>query len=109
MSIDLDAAKQKLLTLKEEYETRITTTKNDIQNPQDELNKDWEDQAISIRQNDTRQLLAAEARQNLVYVEDALSHIANGTYGECEVCGKPIQQQRLEAVPYATLCMEHAE
>lgn len=109
MSIDLDAAKQKLLKLKEEYETRITKIKDDIQNPQDELNKDWEDQAISIRQNDTRQLLAAEARQNLVYVEDALSHIANGTYGECEVCGKPIQQQRLEAVPYATLCMEHAE
>ena len=109
MSISLDAAKQKLLKLKKEYETRINKIKDDIQNPQDELNKDWEDQAISIRQNDTRQLLAEEARQNLIYVEDALSHIANGTYGECEVCGKEIQEQRLEAVPYATLCMEHAE
>lgn len=109
MSINLDAAKQKLLKLKKEYETRINKIKDDIQNPQDELNKDWEDQAISIRQNDTRQLLAEEARQNLIYVEDALSHIANGTYGECEVCGKEIQEQRLEAVPYATLCMEHAE
>ena len=109
MSINLDAAKQKLLKLKEEYETRINKIENDIQNPQDELNKDWEDQAISIRQNDTRQLLAAEARQNLIYVDDALSHIANGTYGECEVCGEEIQEQRLEAVPYATLCMDHAE
>ncbi|MBP2281408.1 RNA polymerase-binding transcription factor DksA [Psychrobacter sp. PL19] len=109
MSVDLDAAKQKLLTLQEEYETRIEKIKNDIQNPQDELNKDWEDQAISIRQNDTRQLLAAEAHQNLIYVKNALSIIANGTYGECEVCGKDIQPQRLEAVPYATLCMDHAE
>ncbi|WP_201527891.1 MULTISPECIES: TraR/DksA family transcriptional regulator [Psychrobacter] len=109
MSIDLDTAKQKLLTLKEEYETRIDKIKNDIQNPQDELNKDWEDQAISIRQNDTRQLLSAEAQQGLIYVQEALSHIENGTYGECEVCGKEIQEQRLEAVPYATLCMEHAE
>lgn len=109
MSIDFDNAKQKLLQLKEEYETRIHKIEDDIQNPKDDLNKDWEDQAISIRQNDTRQLLAAEARQNLIYVNGALSHIANGTYGECEVCGEEIQEQRLQAVPYATLCMEHAE
>ncbi|TXD97528.1 conjugal transfer protein TraR [Psychrobacter frigidicola] len=109
MSIDLGIAKQKLLALKEEYETRIDKIKYDIQHPQDELNKDWEDQAISIRQNDTRQLLSAEAQQNLIYVQDALSHIENGTYGECEVCGEEIQEQRMQAVPYATLCMEHAE
>lgn len=109
MSVDLDAAKKTLLQLKEEYQTRIDTIADHIQNPQDDLNKDWEDQAISIRQNDTRQLLAAEARQNLIYVNDALSRIENGDYTECEVCGEPIQEQRLKAVPYATLCMEHAE
>lgn len=108
MSIDLDAAKKTLLELQEEYQTRIDTIEDHIQNPQDELNKDWEDQAISIRQNDTRQLLAEEARQNLIYVNEALSRIENGTYTECEVCGEPIQEERLKAVPYATLCMEHA-
>ncbi|WP_025647315.1 MULTISPECIES: TraR/DksA family transcriptional regulator [unclassified Psychrobacter] len=109
MSIDLDAAKKTLLELQEEYQTRIDTIEDHIQNPQDELNKDWEDQAISIRQNDTRQLLAEEARQNLIYVNEALSRIENGTYTECEVCGEPIQEERLKAVPYATLCMDHAE
>ena len=109
MSIDLDAAKKTLLELQEEYQTRIDTIEDHIQNPQDELNKDWEDQAISIRRNDTRQLLAEEARQNLIYVNEALSRIENGTYTECEVCGEPIQEERLKAVPYATLCMEHAE
>ncbi len=109
MSIDFDNAKQKLLQLKEEYETRINKIEDDIQNPKDDLNKDWEDQAVAIRQNDTRQLLAAEARQGIIYINDALSHIENGTYGECEVCGNQIPEQRLAAVPYATLCMEHAE
>ena len=109
MSIDFDAAKKTLLELQQEYQTRIDTIEDHIQNPQDELNKDWEDQAISIRQNDTRQLLAEEARQNLIYVNEALSRIENGTYTECEVCGEPIQEERLKAVPYATLCMEHAE
>ena len=109
MSKNFDTAKQKLLALKEEYTTRINKIEDDIQNPKDDLNKDWEDQAIAIRQNDTRQLLAAEAHQNLIYIQAALTHIANGTYGECEVCGKQIQEQRLAAVPYATLCMDHAE
>lgn len=109
MSIDLDTAKQKLLKLKDEYENRIDKIEDHIQNPQDDLNEHWEDQAISYRQNDMRKNLMGEARQSLVYVENALSRIENGTYGECEVCGKQIEEQRLEALPYATLCMEHAE
>ncbi|MGP4974064.1 TraR/DksA family transcriptional regulator [Psychrobacter alimentarius] len=108
MSIDLNRAKESLLTLKEEYETRIDKIEDHIQNPQDDLNEHWEDQAISYRQNDMRQNLKSEARQSLTYVENALSRIENGTYGECEVCGEPIEAQRLEALPYATLCMKHA-
>lgn len=109
MSINLQAAKQNLLTLKEEYETRIDKIEDYIQNPQDDLNEHWEDQAISYRQNDMRTNLMVEARQSLIYVENALSRIENGTYGKCEVCGEQIEEQRLQALPYATLCMEHAE
>jgi RNA polymerase-binding protein DksA len=38
-------------------------------------------------------------------VESALSRMANGTYGICESCGKPIAIERLEALPYATTCL----
>ena len=109
MSINLDTAEQNLLKLKDEYESRIDKIEDHIQNPQDDLNEHWEDQAISYRQNDMRKNLMSEARQSLIYVENALSRIENGTYGECEVCGESIEEQRLEALPYATLCMEHAE
>ena len=109
MSINLHTAKQNLLKLKDEYESRIDKIEDHIQNPQDDLNEHWEDQAISYRQNDMRKNLMSEARQSLIYVENALSRIENGTYGECEVCGEQIEEQRLEALPYATLCMEHAE
>lgn len=109
MSINLETAEQNLLKLKDEYESRIDKIEDHIQNPQDDLNEHWEDQAISYRQNDMRKNLMSEARQSLIYVENALSRIKNGTYGECEVCGEQIEEQRLEALPYATLCMEHAE
>jgi RNA polymerase-binding protein DksA len=39
-------------------------------------------------------------------VEAALGRIEAGTFGTCVVCGKPIGEERLEAVPYATLCID---
>ena len=34
-------------------------------------------------------------------IDDALLRIEDGTYGQCERCGKPINERRLEAVPSA--------
>ena len=31
-----------------------------------------------------------------------------GVNGFCEVCGKPIAARRLEAIPWTTVCSEHA-
>ena len=39
-------------------------------------------------------------------IEAALARIDDGTYGLCVRCGQPIAAERLEAVPYATLCIE---
>ena len=38
-------------------------------------------------------------------IDRALQKIADGTYGKCERCGRDIPEERLEAVPYATLCV----
>ena len=39
-------------------------------------------------------------------VEAAIARLENGTYGNCERCGKPIADERLEAIPWARLCLE---
>ena len=39
-------------------------------------------------------------------IEAALGRIEDGTYGSCSRCGNPIAVERLEAVPYATLCID---
>ncbi|MFO7298935.1 MAG: TraR/DksA C4-type zinc finger protein [Actinomycetes bacterium] len=41
-------------------------------------------------------------------VRHALMRIEAGTYGTCESCGKPIPVERLDALPYATFCVECA-
>jgi DnaK suppressor protein len=54
-----------------------------------------------------------DARLNIVdslriQVRKALAAINLGTYGKCEVCGKPIDKARLEVYPEATTCIECA-
>jgi RNA polymerase-binding transcription factor DksA len=48
---------------------------------------------------------AAAERERLLA---ALARVDVGTYGRCEVCGRPIPEGRLEARPAATRCVEHA-
>ncbi len=42
----------------------------------------------------------------LVDIEYALRRLDDGTYGTCEACGKPIGEDRLEAIPAARFCLE---
>jgi DnaK suppressor protein len=42
-------------------------------------------------------------------VEHALDRIRAKTYGTCEECGSVIAKKRLEAIPFAALCIRCAE
>jgi DnaK suppressor protein len=42
-------------------------------------------------------------------VRDALDRLDGGTYGRCEVCGREIDDERLEARPEASTCREHTD
>jgi RNA polymerase-binding transcription factor DksA len=52
--------------------------------------------------------LATDLRDALDEVDAALERLANGQFGICEVCGKPIGAARLEAMPAARLCIDDA-
>ena len=52
--------------------------------------------------------LEDDAREQLRQVDEALARIEAGTYGTCAVCGKDIPVERLEAVPWTTLCIDDA-
>ena len=51
--------------------------------------------------------LEENAEHILVEIEAALERIEEGTYGLCADCGRPIGEERLRALPYATLCIDH--
>jgi DnaK suppressor protein len=49
--------------------------------------------------------LLQNSERLLDQVQAALARFEQGTYGSCERCGKPIDPARLQALPYAALCM----
>ena len=57
-----------------------------------------------IAQVDAAKRLDAKLRD----VERALEKLDDGSYGRCDVCGSPIGRARLEAIPWAVRCIDHA-
>jgi RNA polymerase-binding protein DksA len=53
------------------------------------------------------QLIAVEEQHESLHKEivAALARIEEGSYGQCENCGAEIPEERLDAVPTATLCV----
>ena len=52
--------------------------------------------------------LANSLQEQLGDVERALRKLEDGTYGQCENCGREIQEARLEAMPSTRLCIDCA-
>ena len=66
-----------------------------------ELGSDNFDQELTLS------LLGSE-KDALDQIEAALERIEDGLYGQCEECGLKIPKGRLQAIPYAALCVRCA-
>lgn len=104
----LEAEKERLEELSADYErdleeARLTESSSDRSpdpgNAEASSMKLEYAKELSIEQNTLDLLRKAER---------ALERIDDGTYGTCESCGKAIPVERLEVLPYSTLCVECA-
>ena len=57
----------------------------------------WERQQVAT--------LLAAARTHLTELDLAIRRIEGGDYGRCEVCGRPIALERLDALPTTSTCV----
>lgn len=62
---------------------------------------------VAAEQGETRMLVASLTEQ-LEDVKRALARMESGEYGKCETCGTDIAEPRLEAMPAARHCIDHA-
>ncbi|MHB1361274.1 MAG: TraR/DksA family transcriptional regulator [Thermoleophilia bacterium] len=103
---------EKLEAIREKLKHDLVRLEEDVEMAQQELaqeaNKDdriAEVAAMAVgRELDMS--LESNIRLLLERVEDALEAIKAGNYGVCKSCGKKIPKERLEALPYAAMCVE---
>lgn len=50
--------------------------------------------------------LASEEERQFLLVQEAIERLHDGSYGQCVDCGGAIGDGRLEAIPYAKLCVD---
>jgi RNA polymerase-binding protein DksA len=63
------------------------------------------DHASEMLDREVDESLEDNAEDIVREIDAALERIDAGTYGTCMSCGKPIPEERLDAVPYAVLCV----
>lgn len=64
------------------------------------------DAALDAAQDEISSQLAEVESRELANIERALVRMKKGNYGECEGCGNRIPLARLNALPYATSCID---
>ena len=111
--MDLDEARRRL----DEERTRLEGVREGF----DDLHNESEEESLSElssldqhqadvgtetfnRERDLSILERVEAE--LADISHAMRRIDEGTYGTCEACGKPIGDERLEAMPAARFCLD---
>jgi DnaK suppressor protein len=74
-----------------------------------EATQDPADMAANAYTKELLMSMSTNDRQLLESIDAALYRIAEGDYGFCDNCGEPIQEKRLEAVPWAQHCVRCQE
>jgi RNA polymerase-binding protein DksA len=116
MSIDTDHFRAQLLKERERVQNAVARLHSDHEGRLDEeveeaagtSDNHLGDLATATLNREIDYTLADNSEQVLSEIESALQRIEEGTYGTCSVCGKDIGAERLEAHPWASLCIDDA-
>jgi DnaK suppressor protein len=101
----------------EEERTRLQGIRDGLQREQDEGSSETGGELSSLDQHpgesgtETFEMeknvsLLEQVDDELQEIEAAAQRLANGTYGTCQACGRPIGDARLEAMPATRFCVE---
>jgi DnaK suppressor protein len=103
--MDSERARELLARERERIERALTRLGHeDTGEPADEL--DPANQASDLSQDELSEGLAEDLREELASVDRAEARVAAGTYGRSIESGKPIPDERLEALPTAERTVE---
>jgi DnaK suppressor protein len=104
-----DKYKQRLVAKAQELSARVERAMATVREPGDGAARDSSDDSVNDEGKDEQFTEAEADRAVLGQVRDALKRIDDGTFGTCVVDGGPIEEARLEAVPWTPYCLKHQQ
>jgi DnaK suppressor protein len=102
----LEVYKKRLLEKKKELAEAYNKNKTYGRLTEDEGTQDLADKASSAYTKEFLYSLSNTDREVLQRVDEALHRLAKGGFGVCMECEDPIEKKRLEAVPWASHCLD---
>ncbi len=105
MSVMSRAALNRFLNEELERLQKAIETQEEMTQPGVHQVGDDGDHALTHTDQGQHKAVVEHLKQLLSQVEAARERLAAGTYGICMDCERPIPAERLEALPYATLCV----
>ena len=106
----LQTLKDTLLKEREQLLTRIQQeAEYDVAESESELSNHPADNASELTDQTMELALDSERQEAAGEIEEALRRIEVGTYGKCVICEQSIPFERLEALPTASTCIDHAK
>ena len=111
MALNMQQIKQRLEEKRIELRTQMGDLDQAYPTPVDtteisEGPQEFEETNVDFIEMQQEQSLLVNEQALLTEVEAALKRIEDGTYGRCVVCGQPIPEKRLEALPWAARCVK---
>jgi DnaK suppressor protein len=103
----VEKMEQSLLGLKSEIIENLIAGNKDFKEIVEGMDpKDFADIASDDIDRKMIEVIGFQELKQLRLIESALTRISQGKYGYCIKCEKRIPQDRLEAIPYALMCVE---
>ncbi len=114
MTLDLKKIRTTLETRRDEIRQNLASLTSAHPKPVGaiEVNdgaQEFEDNAVDFLELQQEQSVQVNEQALLTEIEQALERLDNGAYGKCVVCGQPIPEKRLEAIPWAARCIKDEE
>jgi RNA polymerase-binding protein DksA len=95
-----------LLEVRDQLLQRQSTLSSDAEQETSSFSTHMADAATDTYDRDLALGMLSSEQNALYQIDQALDRIRNGTYGTCELTGKPIEQARLDAVPWARFSLK---
>src|SRR5438477_7685158 len=106
---ELEKYRRLLEQKKSELSDDLAKTRNAEEETTEESTQDIADKAVSSYTREFLYSLSDADRNTLLQIDQSLVRIEVGTYGQCRNCGSSISEKRLNAVPWAQLCVDCQE